>query len=202
MLRVYEYNSYDYEYRPWWALGACIECVHTDESAAWCRAAISPRWWPTSRRRPSATPQRGLAPTSGGAIALSAEQGILPDAQTVEVKNQNQTHGLLGVPSAYGSEQTCWNNFTTQLSQPEGGSITAAAKPNLTGIRATLASQTDLALSADRMVTFEAEQNEKYLSQSGRSFGWGFKGLTSWKPSRKRWPGSLPARCQHQSGAG
>ena len=113
--------------------------------------------------------------TSGGAIALSAEQDILLDAQTVEVNNQNKSTGFSGWFS-YGSEQTRWNNFTTQLSSLEGGSITAAAKRNLTGIGATLVSQTDLALSADGTVTFDAEQNQKYLSQSGWSFGWGFKG--------------------------
>ena len=130
----YEYNSYDYEYRPWWAFGACIKCVHTHEFTGVVQGGdIATLVGDITLSAKRDIRNVGSHLTSGGAIALSADQDILLDAQTVEVNNQNKTTGFSGWFS-YGSEQTRWNNFTTQLSQLEGGSITAAAKRNLTGI--------------------------------------------------------------------
>ena len=62
------------------------------------------------------------------------------------------------------------------MSQVESRTLTASAGRNFTGIGAIILNESDLTLSAVGTVTFDAEQNQKYLTQSGWSFGWGFKG--------------------------
>ena len=170
-------NSLDIEERaPWWLGGWCIKCIHTHEYTGVVQGGdISTLLGDIILSAKRDIRNVGSRLSAGAEIALNSQQDILLDAETVEVANQNKTAGFSGW-FAYGSEKTRWNNFTTQLSQLEGGSITAAAKRNLTGIGATLLVQTDIALSADGSVTFDAEQNQKYLSQTGWSLGWGFKG--------------------------
>ena len=176
---TYESNSLDIENRaPWWLGGWCIECVHTHEFTGVVQGGnISTAMGSVVVDAKRDIRNVGATLSSSSRIDLTAGQDILLDAQSIEVQNQNKSTGFCGW-FCYGGEKTRWNNFTTQLSQLEAGEISARAKRHLTGIGAILISQTDIDLVAEAgTITFDAEQNQKYLSQSGWSLGGSFKGM-------------------------
>ena len=170
-------NYLHIEDRPWWMFGACRTCIHIEEYTGAVQGGdISTLLGDITLQAGRDVRNIGSRLTAGGTIRLAAKQDILLDAETQEVNNASKQKGFSGWFS-YGSQKTSWNNFTTSLSQLEGGAIEATAKRNLTGIGASLLAQTDMALSADGTLTFDAEQNQKYLINSGWSFGASFKGL-------------------------
>lgn len=115
--------------------------------------------------------------SAGGDISINVGNDVLFDALSVEVLHKASCSGICGF-LAIGKSSTVGNNFGVSLASVTGRNINITADNNITAIGATLMAQDNISLSAGQTVTFDAEQNERYLKESGWSFGISFKGAS------------------------
>ena len=116
----------------------------------------------------------GSVMSAGGTIDIDAGNDVIMDALSVELHNIDKRRGFSGL--SYSSNKTYWNNFVTALPSLEGDNVGINAGNNITGIGATIMARNDLDLLAANNLTFDAEQNQKYLHREGWSIGVSFPG--------------------------